>query len=656
MQLKNILLSILLWATVVACSLASDLQSGINSYDIGDYKVAIDTLLPLAESGNSEAQDYVGRIYAVGGNGIEQDLDDAISWFRKAAEQNQPQAQTNLGRMYKHGFSVEKDYSEAFIWFRRASSQGNSAGQYELGLMYEKGYWVEKDEQEAFRLFLHSAENGYAKAQITVGNSYDKGKGVAEDDTKAAHWYQKAADQGSDVGLHNLGIMYLNGAGVEKNVEKGLSLIRNSAEMGYTLAQHNLGVLYYQGRVVAKDFKESFFWHKKAAEQGNEDSQEEVSIAYALGRGVEQNDSKAVYWMKKSHLEGKEHYPGRNEVGYVEHWIGVTMTVMAISSKSHISRTEGLRWNKIAAELGNTAAQGGLAWSYATGDDGLPEDYVLAYMWANLSGTKRSLIGMRPIEDFKESLRELMTRYQIAEAQRLSRNWKRKTPEELYGAQREASEPKERGKKQSNEDQPYATGTGFRVDKSGKVLTNNHVVENCSPVKVNGDSVAVISTDPANDLALLQYVASSSYSHFRTGRGIRLGDKIVVTGYPLRGLFGGGLNVSTGTVAALSGIGNDSRELQITAPVNSGNSGGPLLDSSGNVVGVIVSKVNAIKSAELLGDVVQGANFAIKSSVVQSFLDMNNVDYGVAVSSEIKPTADIAEEAKDYTVLVECWK
>lgn len=175
-------------------------------------------------------------------------------------------------------------------------------------------------------------------------------------------------------------------------------------------------------------------------------------------------------------------------------------------------------------------------------------------------------------------------------------------------------------------------------------------------MKVDSRPAPLRSADAHNDLALLRGTPSANIARFRSGRGVRVGDDVVVAGYPLRGVLGGGLNIGTGTVASLAGLGNDSRELQITAPVNSGNSGGPLLDQSGRVVGVIVSKVNAVKSAEVLGDVIQGANFAIKANVAQGFLDMNGVDYQFSTNSKRRKTADIAEEARGYTVLVECWK
>jgi hypothetical protein len=203
----------------------------------------------------------------------------------------------------------------------------------------------------------------------------------------------------------------------------------------------------------------------------------------------------------------------------------------------------------------------------------------------------------------------------------------------------------------------YSSGTGFYVNKKGLMITNNHVVKSCNKIKVDGSSAVVKSFDTTNDLALLQVESSpSSVPYFSSGKGIRLGDGVTVAGYPLRSVLGSGLNVVTGTVASLSGVKNNSSRLQITAPINSGNSGGPLFDSSGRVVGVIVSKINNTKAREILGEEIQGANFAIKGSVVRSFLDMNDVDYEVSTSNKNMSTADIAENAKEYTALIKCWK
>lgn len=134
-----------------------------------------------------------------------------------------------------------------------------------------------------------------------------------------------------------------------------------------------------------------------------------------------------------------------------------------------------------------------------------------------------------------------------------------------------------------------------------------------------------------------------------------VGEPVAVAGYPLRGLLSG-FNMTTGSLSSLSGMGGDTRLVQITAPVQPGNSGGPVLDSAGNLMGVVVSKLDAIKAAKLTGDIPQNVNFAINANVLRSFLDANSVEYETANSDKALLSTVIAEKAKGFTVLVECWK
>jgi S1-C subfamily serine protease len=99
---------------------------------------------------------------------------------------------------------------------------------------------------------------------------------------------------------------------------------------------------------------------------------------------------------------------------------------------------------------------------------------------------------------------------------------------------------------------------------------------------------------------------------------------------------------------------NDSRFLQISAEVHPGNSGGPLLDTSGNLVGVVSEKLNALRFAKLTGDIPQNINFAIKTGAVRDFLDNSAVPYVTAESRAELKNSEVAEHARDYTMLIGC--
>ena len=204
-----------------------------------------------------------------------------------------------------------------------------------------------------------------------------------------------------------------------------------------------------------------------------------------------------------------------------------------------------------------------------------------------------------------------------------------------------------------------STGTGFYVSSQGHMLTNEHVVKGCREVRIPpSTTIAIVARDTVVDLALLKGPsgAADAAAEFRQGRGIRPGDDIIVIGYPLRGVLASEANVTAGTVSALAGPADDRRFFQITAPVQPGNSGGPVLDMAGHAVGVVVAKLNAIRIARATGDIPQNVNFAISAGTARAFLDAQNVPYETAPSTNDLKPADIAAKARRFTVPVECWK
>lgn len=209
------------------------------------------------------------------------------------------------------------------------------------------------------------------------------------------------------------------------------------------------------------------------------------------------------------------------------------------------------------------------------------------------------------------------------------------------------------------ESKVIATGSGFYVNKNGAMVTNNHVVENCSSLTVvhnNRSKPATVNgRDTTADLAVLDTGSPvETFATFRSSPKIRLSEDVLAVGYPLHGFLADQANATTGTISSLAGLGGNSQELQITAPIQPGNSGGPLFDRSGNVIGVIVSAVNQLYVAGKTGRLPENINFAIKKSVVFGFLDSERVLYESAASIHELSNADIAEQATKFTALIEC--
>jgi len=206
-----------------------------------------------------------------------------------------------------------------------------------------------------------------------------------------------------------------------------------------------------------------------------------------------------------------------------------------------------------------------------------------------------------------------------------------------------------------------SSGTGFYVNHKGHIVTNHHVVDDCKNIEIviarEKFPASLVVNDSENDLAVLRVGALPQVVvSLRAGRSIRSGEDVLAFGYPLSHLLSEELKGSKGMINALSGPSNDSRFLQMSAPIQPGNSGGPLLDQSGNLVGVVTASLNAVKMAKHTGDIPQNVNFAIKTSLVRNMLDARGIHYNTATSEMAMRTADIFERAKIFTVPVVCWK
>ena len=201
-----------------------------------------------------------------------------------------------------------------------------------------------------------------------------------------------------------------------------------------------------------------------------------------------------------------------------------------------------------------------------------------------------------------------------------------------------------------------SSGSGFFVAPN-LVVTNQHVVNNCERISVRrGSEISAATVQQQTrkaDLALLVTTARSD-TVAKLRKAPLLGEEIIVSGHPLSGILSSNLIVSAGNVNSLAGMGDDPTLIQISAPVQPGNSGGPILDKSGNVIGVVVSKLNVMNIAKLTGDVPQNVNFGVKGQILRLFLDNASVQYE---SGELKgdlPSHSIAAAAKSITVQILC--
>lgn len=205
-----------------------------------------------------------------------------------------------------------------------------------------------------------------------------------------------------------------------------------------------------------------------------------------------------------------------------------------------------------------------------------------------------------------------------------------------------------------------SSGSGIVVSRDGYILTNQHVVRQCDSYEVIDDAnrklaAALQAIDVEKDLALLtvkeRFPAAAAV---RKDAAPKLGEAVTVVGYPLVGVLGTRPTVGFGNISSTVGIRGDPMQMQISVPVQRGNSGGPLMDQAGNVIGVVVSKLDAFKFAQRTGDIPQNVNFAIKGEVVRTFLDAQNIDFTSSDNSSRLDNTEIASRGAAVTVRVRC--
>lgn len=205
-----------------------------------------------------------------------------------------------------------------------------------------------------------------------------------------------------------------------------------------------------------------------------------------------------------------------------------------------------------------------------------------------------------------------------------------------------------------------STGSGFFINEMAYLLTNYHVVDECTELEtvILGRSIPlyVIGVDPKNDLAILKADNPvKNHAYFREGRGVKAGEDIAVVGYPLSGLLSSGPTVTFGNVNSLRGLLDDASQIQIQAPIQPGNSGGPLLDDRGLVVGVVVSSLSDTYLLKNAGTVPQNINFAINGLFVRTFLDAHNINYKLAPKGNQLSKPAIAEKAVSFVTPIICY-
>jgi TPR repeat protein len=189
----------------------------------------------------------------------------SVSDLQAKAEGGEARAQMSLGLAFYRGDEAPADMQRAVTWFRKAADQGYAPAEAMLASLYAEGAGVPFDSRQSINWLRRAAVHGLPQAQVALGKAHDDGKDVARDPREAARWFQAAAAQGDAEGQRLLGEAYLQGKGVAQDAGKAVELLRTAAEKGDAGAEDDLGRLYEDGAMLPPNLVEARKWFVLAA-------------------------------------------------------------------------------------------------------------------------------------------------------------------------------------------------------------------------------------------------------------------------------------------------------------------------------------------------------------------------------------------------------
>ena len=224
------------------------------------------------EAGDTRAMCDYGLLFITPGSPVMQNSEEALRWFRMAAEHSDDRGQFLVGKAYYDGDVIKQDYNQATKWFTLSAEKGYAIAQYYLGHMYYHGNGVPRDLDEALRWFGLSVDRECNEARIALGDILTDKDYEHTDFGKAYRLYRAAMRDGYPPGYFKVGMMYYEGMGIPQNHIEASKIFRAGNELGDNDCCFMLGKMYYYGYGVAKDEQYGKRYLAVAEKNGSEDA------------------------------------------------------------------------------------------------------------------------------------------------------------------------------------------------------------------------------------------------------------------------------------------------------------------------------------------------------------------------------------------------
>ena len=626
------------------------------------------------------AQLILGVLYE-DGIAVGRDEVQAMQNYLGAAKHGVAVAQTFLASLFEHAEEISRDYDEAIVWYLKAAEQGYTEAQYRLALLYESGGLLARNPTEALRWFKSAESQGERRARVPIGRLlYEK-----QDYVGALSWFKIAEKDGDIWSRYHIATMHYLGYGVPTDagtafrwlrqmVKADMNMIAKMEEAsstGQLVAQVGLGYIFSKGEDYLRDLDKAFDYFLLAAIQGDSYAQRHIGDFYFKGISVGEDLSEAEEWYRKAAEQGDQ--DATNGLVKIQHLRRLRLEeVKVLLSKAKRAFKDGkltkpvsssaLTYYKKALELDENNQQA------LEGIRAIIDYFIRiiedAIVDKKLDVAEEALTIVISVEPQNDIARELKKQLLVAQ-------------EEVQSSTTTIAAGVESGQecKEPSADltgiTELSSGTAFIINRQGYAVTNGHVISydlgekayECDALQTyyKGEKrwAVLVQADPKNDLAIIRTCRNFPITAQLRGDKVELeeGEEVAAYGYPLAQDFRKKARITNGIVSALSGFGNDSTRLQHTASIQPGNSGGPLLDLHGKIVGVNVSSydsVHALKTGEF---VPQNVNFAIKSRLVRDFLRSNHIRHKVAEVDDGEELSfiEVKRIADKFTVMVICW-